>query len=59
MEIELNVHRDLAGLYILPKGLSREEVLMEGPFEPNTGHLWLMFCCVHLKGLMQGFLHFL
>ncbi len=22
-------------------------------------HLWLMFCCVHLKVLVQGFLHFL
>ncbi len=30
-----------------------------GPLSRTWDHLWLMFCCVRLKVLMQGFLHFL
>ncbi len=30
-----------------------------GPYSRTWDHLWLMYCCVHLKELMQGFLHFL
>jgi hypothetical protein len=30
-----------------------------GPYSRIWDHLWLMFCCVRLKLLMQGFLHFL
>ncbi len=27
-------------------------------YSRTWGHFWLMFCCVRLKVLMQGFLHF-
>ncbi len=30
-----------------------------GPSGWTWDHLWLMFCCIRLKVLMQGFLHFL
>jgi hypothetical protein len=56
--LDLNLHPLTGQQYEV---VAREEAFMEGPLEPNMGPSLadVLFCCVRLKVLMQGFLHFL
>jgi hypothetical protein len=42
-----------------PRVSAMDEVFMEGPIEPNMGPSLADVLLCNLKGLMQGFLHFL